>query len=80
MAKRKLGLVVKRWEQGEWILSIPYLYDVWVGVSTGGLSVILTPAIGMCAVLVISDVAWFVYSRYGLPSDLRVARKWRGTA
>ena len=71
LERRKLGNVVKKLVIGVFALSIPYFYDVLLGFNNDGFSVILELAIGLCAILVLADVAWFLYQNYGPPTDPR---------
>ena len=71
LERRKLGYVVKKLVIGVFALSVPYFYDVLFGFKNDGFSVILELGIGLCAILVLADVAWFLYQNYGPPTEPR---------
>lgn len=71
LERRKLGQVVKKLIIGVFVLSVPYFYDVLLGFKNDGLSTILELGIGLCAILVLADVAWFLYQNYGPPTNPR---------
>lgn len=75
VARRKLGRVVRLLVTVVFALAFPYFYDVLVGFDNEGLSTLLELGIGFCAVLVLADVAWFLYKNYGPPTDPRRRRR-----
>jgi uncharacterized membrane protein YczE len=75
LQRRKLGPVIGRLVFAVFILAIPYFYDLLLGLNNAFLSQCLELAIGLCAVLVLADVSWFVYQNYGPPSRPRRMRK-----
>ena len=77
VARRKLQKAVKGLVTAVFALCVPYFYDVLIGFPNEGASNLLQFSIGFCAVLVLADVAWFLYKNYGPPTDPRRQKQGR---
>ena len=77
VARRKLQKAVKGLVTVVFALCVPYFYDVLVGFINESMSNLLQFGIGFCALLVLADVAWFLYKNYGPPTDPRRQKQGR---
>ena len=68
---RKRDTMVKQLVMVVSVLSVPYFYDILVGLKSEFLSLLIELLIGLAAILVLADVVWYIYKTYGPPSQPR---------
>jgi hypothetical protein len=69
LRRRKRSGAMRQLMIGVFVLSGPYFYDYLVGFDNQAMSSLLDIAIGLCAVIVLADIAVFAYKTYGPPSS-----------
>jgi O-antigen/teichoic acid export membrane protein len=69
LKRRKRGRIIKALLSGVFLLSLPYFYDELIGLDSKAVSVLLQVTMGACVYILLIDVAWFVYKKFGPPSQ-----------
>lgn len=65
LQRRGVGRALLLLMKAVFVLSIPFFYDMTKGFNNAAVSLLLEMAIGVCAAIILADVAWYIYKTFG---------------